>query len=284
MISVIGSESVPAFAEVVPVRRLDSLLRARVAELADDEARMSLLRGGDGVDDRFDLVDRLVLVAADVEVDEDGAAVFRDLARIAASERRADVLDGRQLRDARDDVADRRREGGIADASGAALDQDALAGGLLEPVVEDLLHAAGLSRPGRVLVDHRHAAHARRARRLRRRRRAIRTLPSSSGRRSSGPCGPRGCVVGACMRASLGGVGERVVEGVEARPATARWKRSPRSSSTETVTASDAGARAAARGCRRCRERRARGSAAGLMAPPCADGTGRRAFTGSAPR
>ena len=146
--SVIGSESVPAFAEVVPVRGLDSLLRARVAELADDEARMSLLRGGDDVDDRLDLVGRLVLVAADVEVDEHGASVFRDLACIAASERRADVLDGRQLRDARDDVADRRREGGLADAGGAALDQDALAGGLLEPVVEDP-SACGRTLPAR---------------------------------------------------------------------------------------------------------------------------------------
>ena len=46
--------------EVVAERRLDCLDRACVAELADEEARMGALGGGDAVEDRVDLVDCLV--------------------------------------------------------------------------------------------------------------------------------------------------------------------------------------------------------------------------------
>jgi hypothetical protein len=113
---------------------------------------MSILRLGDGVVDQADLWPPCPCRRGS-EVDEDGAAVFRDLACIAASLRRADVLDCRQPRDARDDVADRRREGGLADAGGTALDQDALAGGLLEPGVEDPVHAARLAGPCSVRID-----------------------------------------------------------------------------------------------------------------------------------
>ena len=70
----------PGLAEVVPVRRLDFLLGAREAELADREAGVSALRGGDARDDRLDLVDGLVAVAADVEQDERGVPVLRDRA------------------------------------------------------------------------------------------------------------------------------------------------------------------------------------------------------------
>ena len=55
---------------------------------------------------------------------------------------------------------DRGREGGIAGPQRAALDQDALAGGLLEPGVEDPVHAARLARARRVRVDVLHADHA----------------------------------------------------------------------------------------------------------------------------
>ena len=79
--------------------------------------------------------------------------------RVARGERRADVLDGRDLRDPRDDVCDRRVEGGRACASRMALDQDVLGGGLLEARPRGSVHAAGLARPGGV-VDvprpHRH--------------------------------------------------------------------------------------------------------------------------------
>ena len=69
--------------EVVAVRRLDRLDRARVAELADEEARMGTLRVGDAVEDGVDLVDRLGRVAADLELDERRVPVLRDLAGVA---------------------------------------------------------------------------------------------------------------------------------------------------------------------------------------------------------
>jgi hypothetical protein len=72
---------------------------------------------------------------------------------LPGGERRADVLNRRHLRDARDDVLDRSGERRLAYAKGAALDQDALARRLLEPGVEDPVHAARLAGPGRVRVD-----------------------------------------------------------------------------------------------------------------------------------
>ena len=64
--------------QVVLIRRQDPLFRARIAEHADEEARMGALRGGDRVDGRSDLVDSLLFVAANVELDEHGSPVFRD--------------------------------------------------------------------------------------------------------------------------------------------------------------------------------------------------------------
>jgi hypothetical protein len=55
--------------------------------------------------------------------------------------------------DALDDVGDRGLERGVAGSVRPALDQDVLARGLLEPRVEDPLHAAGLAGPRVVLVD-----------------------------------------------------------------------------------------------------------------------------------
>ena len=132
-------------AEVIAVRVLDALLRARVAELADREAGVGRLRGRDRVEDRLHLVDRLVLVALDREVDEGGVVVLRDRAALH-------VLHGGHARDVRDDVRDRGPEGRRSGTGGAAPDQDVLVGRLLEAVVEDPVHAAGLTRPA-VLVD-----------------------------------------------------------------------------------------------------------------------------------
>ena len=86
----IGSESSARLAEVVPVRRLDALLRACVAELADEQAGVGALRGGDAVEDGLDLVDGLVLVAADVELHERRVPVPGDPAAFAE---RPDVPD-----------------------------------------------------------------------------------------------------------------------------------------------------------------------------------------------
>ena len=145
------------------------------------------------VEDRGDLVDGLVLVAADVELDERGVPVLGDLVCVAGCERRADVLDVRDLRDAGDDVRDRSVEGGRAHASRAALDEDVLGGLRLEAGIEDPVHATRLARPGRALVDARRPDHA-----------AERDGDDDEGEpaeggglpvswRSSDPCGPRGC-------------------------------------------------------------------------------------------
>jgi hypothetical protein len=102
---------------------------------------------------RADLVHGEVLVAADVELDERGPSVLRDLAFVAGGERRANVLDDLEARDGLDDVRDRRLEGGIARPERRALDQDGLVGRLLETGLEDLVHAARLARARRVGVE-----------------------------------------------------------------------------------------------------------------------------------
>jgi hypothetical protein len=104
------------------------------------------LRGVGAIQDRADLVTGLVLVASNVELHERGVLVLRNLASM-------DVLDDRELRDAGDDVGDRRVEGGIAGSERAALDHDALTSGLLEAVVEDPVHSTRLAGPGRVRID-----------------------------------------------------------------------------------------------------------------------------------
>ena len=93
-------------AQIVAVRGFDRLDPARVPELSDEEARVSALGSGDAVQDRPDLVDRLGLVAADLELDERRMPVRRDPRGIRRSERRVDVADVRRSRDARDDILD----------------------------------------------------------------------------------------------------------------------------------------------------------------------------------
>ncbi len=132
---------------------VDPVDRACIAELADEELRVSLLRLLDALEDGADLVGRVVGVASDLELDEGGVPVLRDLAGVSGCERRADVLNRSQPGDSLDDVLDRGRERRIARPERAALDEDALAGGLLEAGVEDPVGAAGLARPSRVVVD-----------------------------------------------------------------------------------------------------------------------------------
>ena len=121
---------------------------------------MRLLRGVDLGEDRVDLLGRLVLRARDLELDERGAAVGGDLTDVGRVERRADVLDDVELRDPRDDVLDRRREGGVGGGERAALDEDALGRRLLEAGLEDLVHPAGLARAGGVRIDRLRPRHA----------------------------------------------------------------------------------------------------------------------------
>ena len=101
MASVIGSEKRPAFS-----RSSAKAVLIPSTTLASPNSPMkssgcaccaSSTRGEHGLD----LVDGLVLVAADLELDERGVPVLRDLALTAGIERRAEVLHRRHLRDAR---------------------------------------------------------------------------------------------------------------------------------------------------------------------------------------
>ena len=143
----------PGLAEILGGGFIDGADRAHLAELADGELRVVLLQPVDPVEDRLDLVGRLVRLAADLELDESRAPVGCDLAGVGRVERRANVLDGVQLRDARDDVDDRGLERGIVGVERGALDEDALPGRLLEAGVEDPVDAPGLAGARRVRVD-----------------------------------------------------------------------------------------------------------------------------------
>ena len=71
----------PGLAEVGEERALERVVGARVAELADEELRVGRLSRRDSGEDRLDLVDRVVRVAADLEVDERGRGGRRRPAR-----------------------------------------------------------------------------------------------------------------------------------------------------------------------------------------------------------
>ena len=142
----IGSDSRPALA-----RSSANAVSTALTELAspnspDEERGMSLLRLVDLRQDRVDLVRGVVGVTADLELDQGRSAALGDL-------RRADVLDGFHARDVRDRVLDRCGESGISRLQRGMLDEHALARGLLEALVEDLVHATGLTRPGRVRIN-----------------------------------------------------------------------------------------------------------------------------------
>src|SRR5205814_3724817 len=62
-------------------------------------------------------------------------------------------LNGRLLRNAPYDVLDRGVEGRRARSNGAALNQDALIRGQLEPGIQNPVHAARLAGTGRVRID-----------------------------------------------------------------------------------------------------------------------------------
>ncbi len=89
---------------------------------------MALLNLGDGVEDRPDTLLGRVGVAPDVEDHERGAAVARDLARVAPVQRRLEVGDRPKARERARDVGDAGPEGRIPDRerAAAALDEDLL--------------------------------------------------------------------------------------------------------------------------------------------------------------
>jgi hypothetical protein len=142
------------FLEIIEEGGLELLVDARIAELADEELRMSRLGGGDGREDRGDLVDGVVGASADLEFDQGGAPVAGDLVGVRVVERRAQVLHGLDLRDARDDVLHGRAEGRIALGERGAPNENAFGRGPLEACVHDPVGAARLAYARSVLVDH----------------------------------------------------------------------------------------------------------------------------------
>ena len=138
---------------------VDGLGRACTAELSNEEGRMGAvarrrrsLRIGPSLSAAFVLSPRISNSTSG------GAAALCDLACVGRIERRADVLHGRDLREAGDDVVDGGIEGSGAPAcSRAALDQHALTRGHLESGIEDPVHAAGLAGAGLIRIRLLHA-------------------------------------------------------------------------------------------------------------------------------
>ena len=139
--------------QVVQKGSLNPLVGAGVAELADEVPLIRPLDVGHRVDDRIDLRRRVNRVALDIEVDERGATVRRDLGLVAGFGRRADVLDEAERRDLRNDVGHDRLERRIVRIDRLALDQHGLTRRLLEAGVEDPVGAARLAHTRRVVVD-----------------------------------------------------------------------------------------------------------------------------------
>ena len=123
----IGSDSVSARLKSSS-KAFDSALSAlAAAELLDPQVGMRALRGGGRRERRVDAVGDLLVVAGDLERHDRRAAVLRDLALVAASQRRLDVGDVARRLEAAGDVAHRggeARVGGLQRA--AALDEDLL--------------------------------------------------------------------------------------------------------------------------------------------------------------
>ena len=121
----------PRLLQVFEERLLDILARAR-ADGPDEEAGMGALDFLHAVDDRVDLVDRLVGLARDLQLDEDRVLVVRDLAGVLRIERRFDLRDHGDGSDTLDDVLHRRLERRIRRRELAVLDQDASPAGCLK--------------------------------------------------------------------------------------------------------------------------------------------------------
>jgi hypothetical protein len=119
--------------EVVLERLRDRLLGAGVAELADEDAGVGLLRGGGGGEGWIDPVGQRVVITRDLEGDQAGPAVVGQLALVALGERRLDLVDMRHRLEARHHVLDGGVERGIADLDRAlALHEHLLVRGLGE--------------------------------------------------------------------------------------------------------------------------------------------------------
>ncbi len=196
MRSVSGIDRSPACASCCVEHLVERLARADRAGLADVEARVGRRDLGGRGRDRVDVLRRDLRVALHVPLDEHRVAVGRDLIRAARGVRRAEVLDRRERlhRIATTSSTVARKAGSVA-VSCLALDEDDL--GLrirLEAgVAQDVVGAVRLADVRVVLIDVLRPDRDARRRRRRSRRRASRRPRSSSGLRSSDPCGPRRC-------------------------------------------------------------------------------------------
>ena len=134
--------------ELLVEHRVQRLVGARAAGLADVEARMTLRHGGGGRRDRVDVLLRDGVVALHVPPDDRGVAVGGDLIAVRRIERRAEVLDRLEGRDRPGDVRDRSAEGAVLDRERLALDEHELRlrVGLAEAgLLEDLVGAMRLA-------------------------------------------------------------------------------------------------------------------------------------------
>ena len=118
--------------EVLAERLVQLVRRTGEAELGDREAGMPLLDAVDGVEDRLHLLVGLVLVAADLELNERRAPALRDLARVRGVERRTHPLHLRQAGHRPCDIGDDGAERRVADGLRLRLDEHALAGAIRE--------------------------------------------------------------------------------------------------------------------------------------------------------
>jgi hypothetical protein len=147
MISVIGRESIPALPRSLPYWSMTAFgaLASPISPMK--KPGWAGLGRGDGIEMRADLVGRLVDLTADLELDERGAPVLRDLIRVARGRAASGRSDVGLARDAGDDVVDGRVECGRARPGGAALDQDVLGRRPLEVGVQDRSIRPRLSGP-----------------------------------------------------------------------------------------------------------------------------------------
>ena len=138
-----GNREHPGLREVL-LEGFVEVLAGALAEGSDVEVRMRGLHLFHAIEDRVDLVDRLVRLAPNLHRDEDRVLVVRDqTAALGGVERRLDLRDRIQAPDAGDDVLHRCPELRIRRQQLGVLNEHALTARLLEILVED-----GVGSPG----------------------------------------------------------------------------------------------------------------------------------------
>ena len=155
MMSVRGTENSPARFRSSKNPAWTSL-PVLVAERPDVEVGIRLLHLVDAVDDGIDDVRGVVRIAAELEPDERGMPVGRNLALVAGFERGLHLGDCVERSDSGDDRLHGPRELGLGGRQRAALNEDGLAAGLTEVLVQNLVHPTRLAGPGGLEDDRLH--------------------------------------------------------------------------------------------------------------------------------